>query len=63
MGAGGLGAYTDAAKIHDEIEDARALYRRSGFTVLDVTDRPIEATADRIIDLITRRFGQQAHTP
>ena len=32
MGAGGLGAYTDASKIHLEIEAARALYRRSGFT-------------------------------
>jgi regulator of PEP synthase PpsR (kinase-PPPase family) len=63
MGAGDLGAYTDATKIYQEIEAASTLYRRSGFTVLDVTDRPIETTADRVIDLITRRFGQNAHTP
>jgi regulator of PEP synthase PpsR (kinase-PPPase family) len=61
LGAGGLGAYTDASKIHLEIEAARTLYRRSGFTEIDVTDRPIEASADQIIDLITRRFGSQAH--
>jgi hypothetical protein len=61
MGAGGLGDYTDATKIHQEIEAARALYRRSGFTTLDVTDRPIEATADTVIDRITRRFGSNAH--
>ena len=63
MGAGGLGAYTDASKIHLEMEAACALYRHSGFTVLDVTDCPIETTADQIIDRITRRFGSQAHTP
>jgi len=61
MGAGGLGAYTDANKIHLEIEAARTLYQRSGFTTIDVTDRPIEATADQVIDRITRRFGAKAH--
>jgi regulator of PEP synthase PpsR (kinase-PPPase family) len=57
LGAGGLGAYTDPSKIHLEIEHARTLYRRHGFTQIDVTDQPIEASADRIIDLVTRRFG------
>jgi regulator of PEP synthase PpsR (kinase-PPPase family) len=63
LGAGRLGDYTDASKIHIEIEAACALYRRSGFTTIEVTDRPIEATADQIVDLITRRFGSGAHTP
>jgi regulator of PEP synthase PpsR (kinase-PPPase family) len=61
MGAGGLGAYTDPARIHQEVEAARIFYRRSGFTVLDVTDQPIEASAEQVIDLITRRFGSVAH--
>jgi len=61
LGAGGLGAYTDAPKIHLEIEAVCAFYRRSGFTTIDVTDRPIEATADQVVDLITRRFGSEAH--
>jgi regulator of PEP synthase PpsR (kinase-PPPase family) len=61
LGAGGLGAYTDGTKIHLEIETVRAYYQRSGFTTIDVTDRPIEATADQIADLITRRFGSKAH--
>jgi regulator of PEP synthase PpsR (kinase-PPPase family) len=63
MRAGGLGAYTDAASIHQEIETAVTLYKHRGFTQIDVTDRPIETTADQIVDLITRRFGAQAHTP
>jgi regulator of PEP synthase PpsR (kinase-PPPase family) len=62
MRAGELGAYTDAARIHQEIETAVTFYRRRGFTQIDVTDRPIETTADQIVDLITRRFGAQAHT-
>ena len=53
---------TNPAKIHQELETTRTFYRRSGFTVIDVTDRPIESTAEQVIDLITRRFGSQAHT-
>jgi hypothetical protein len=61
MGAGGLGPYTDATRIHFEIEAARAFYQRSGFTTIDVTDRPIEASADAVIDRLTQRFGSKAH--
>jgi hypothetical protein len=62
LGARGLGAYTDPARVYEEVEAARNLCRRHGFTVLDVTDKPIEATADQIVELITRRFGSRAHT-
>jgi regulator of PEP synthase PpsR (kinase-PPPase family) len=61
LGTRPLGAYADPSKIHEEIEYARAICRRSGFTVIDVTDKPIEASADEIADLITRRFGSRAH--
>jgi hypothetical protein len=30
--------------------------------VVDVTDKPIETSADEIIELITRRFKAEAHT-
>ncbi len=62
LGAPSLGAYINPTRIHEEVGAARNLCRRHGFTVLDVTDKPIEATADRIIELVTRRFGSQAHT-
>jgi regulator of PEP synthase PpsR (kinase-PPPase family) len=61
LGTRPLGAYADPSKIHEEIEYARAICRRSGFTVIDVTDKPIEASADEVADLITRRFGSRAH--
>jgi regulator of PEP synthase PpsR (kinase-PPPase family) len=61
LGTGPLGAYTDPAKIHEEMETARAIYRRLGISVLDVTDRPIEASADEIVERVTRRLGSKAH--
>jgi regulator of PEP synthase PpsR (kinase-PPPase family) len=61
LGTRPLGAYADPAKIHEEMETVRAIYRRLGIHVLDVTDRPIEASADEIAELITRRLGSKAH--
>jgi regulator of PEP synthase PpsR (kinase-PPPase family) len=63
LGGQSLGAYVDPAKIHAEVEYARAICRRNGFAVIDVTDKPIEASADDIVDLVTRRFGSRAHRP
>ena len=61
LGAGRLGDYADPAAIHREVETARALFRRQGFTAIDVTDRPIESSADQIVELVTRRLKSGAH--
>jgi regulator of PEP synthase PpsR (kinase-PPPase family) len=61
LGAHSLGDYADPAKIYEEIETARALCYRHGFFVLDVTDKSIEATADQVVDRITRLLGSKAH--
>ena len=61
LGTHPLGAYVDPAQIHSEVETAHAICRRHGFSVLDVTDKPIEASADEIVELITRRLGSKAH--
>jgi regulator of PEP synthase PpsR (kinase-PPPase family) len=63
LGTRPLGAYVDAAKIHQEVQAARDVCRRLGFFVLDVTDKPIEASADEIVDRLTRRLGSKAHHP
>jgi regulator of PEP synthase PpsR (kinase-PPPase family) len=39
---------------------ARRVFERGGFAVLDVTDKPIETTADEIVALITRRIGTES---
>jgi regulator of PEP synthase PpsR (kinase-PPPase family) len=59
--APGLQAYTDPAVIEEELAEARRVFRQGGFTTLDVTDKPIEVSADQVIELITRRFGDRAH--
>lgn len=56
--APGLEAYTDPAAIYDEVQAARQVFRQGGFSAIDVTDKPIETSANQVVDLITRRFGE-----
>jgi regulator of PEP synthase PpsR (kinase-PPPase family) len=60
LGAPGLEAYTDASAVYEELEAATRVLRRSGFTIIDVTDKPIEASVSQVIELITRRFGAKS---
>lgn len=62
LGAPGLEAYADPVAISEELESAKRIIRRGGFTTIDVTDKPIEASANQVIDLITRRFGEKYRT-
>lgn len=55
MGAPGLGNYTDPEAIYAELSAAEALFKRRGFTLLDVTNRPLESNADEIL----RRLGSR----
>jgi regulator of PEP synthase PpsR (kinase-PPPase family) len=59
LGAPGLDAYTDPAAIGEELDAARTLFERHDFSVIDVTDKPIEASASQVIDLIVQRFGEK----
>ncbi|MGC8879912.1 MAG: pyruvate, water dikinase regulatory protein [Anaerolineae bacterium] len=62
LGIHGHASYTDASVIYEELEMARHVFERGGFAVLDVTDKPIETTADEIVALITRRVGTESGT-
>lgn len=57
LGAPGQTAYTDPTAIFEELEMARHTFERGGFAVVDVTDKPIETSADEIVALMTRRVG------
>ncbi len=46
--------YVDLDKVRAEVRAALTLYQRGGFAVIDVTDKPIEASADEIIRLISQ---------
>lgn len=50
--------YVNAESIYEEVAAARAFCRRQGFRLVDVTDRPIESSAEEIIALVTRRMRQ-----
>mgnify|MGYP005861845211 CR=1 FL=1 len=49
-------AYTDLEKLYEETDAARRRDRRGGFTVVDVTNKPIEETADQVVARISRWF-------
>jgi len=51
-------AYVDPDTLYDEIEYARRVFRQGGFSTVNVTNRPIEETADEVIALISRYFEQ-----
>lgn len=48
-------AYDDPEAICEELDAAQQLFRRCGWPVIDVTDRPIEASANAVIALVRTR--------
>jgi [pyruvate, water dikinase]-phosphate phosphotransferase / [pyruvate, water dikinase] kinase len=55
LGAPGPTAYTDPEAIETELKMARRIYRQHGFAVIQVTDKPVETSADEVIRLARRR--------
>ena len=47
----GRSHYTDASSVRDELRDAKRLFGRRGYPVIDVSRRSIEETAAQIINL------------
>ncbi len=58
LASGGGLSYTDPLRIQDELESAQLVFRRGHFPVIDVTDKPIEESADEVLGLITRHFRE-----
>lgn len=56
LGAPGHTEYTDPVAIQDEIDAALMFCRQHDFSVINVTDKSIETSADEIIRLMARRF-------
>ncbi|MFV9505026.1 MAG: pyruvate, water dikinase regulatory protein [Oscillochloridaceae bacterium umkhey_bin13] len=48
--------YTDPDELYEEIKAASRLFRQGGFSTINVTNKPIEETADQVIALISRYF-------
>lgn len=54
-------AYASRKKIEEEIFTAHRYYIAKGYSVLDISDKPVETSAEEIIEMITRRFKAAAH--
>ena len=57
LGVSNKSSYTDPVDLFEEVEEARKLFRRQGFAMVNVTDKPIEESADEVIALINRRLN------
>jgi len=49
--------YINRKKVRDELDYAKSIFNNGGFTILNVTNRPIEHTANEIVTMVTDRFG------
>ncbi len=47
--------YTDPQRLIDEVEDAEQFFRHHGFRIVNVTNKPIEDIADRVMSLVPGR--------
>ncbi len=54
-GDSGGGRYIDAADIYEEVKTAQEVAQRGGFAIVDITDKPIEESAQEVISLVTRK--------
>ena len=54
LGVKGTSAYIDPNLVYAEVEAARKIFLKNGFRVLDVTDKPIETSADEVVRMVTR---------
>ncbi|MEM7727942.1 MAG: pyruvate, water dikinase regulatory protein [Pseudomonadota bacterium] len=59
-GGSGRTDYTDQTSVRDEIREAKRLFTKRGFPVIDVSRRSIEETAAQIINLYKMHRPEQA---
>ena len=51
--------YIDRRKVGQEIEFAERIFTKGGFTVINITNKPVESSANEILTILTERFGQE----
>ena len=54
-------AYSDSEALYAEVEYARRIFRRGEFSTINVTNKPIEESADQVIALISRYFEHRLY--
>ncbi|PWB64996.1 MAG: phosphoenolpyruvate synthase regulatory protein, partial [Deltaproteobacteria bacterium] len=61
LGTVGPTDYSNPSAVFEELEAAKRIYREGGFSVVEVTDKPIEATASEIIKIVTAHPDKEHH--
>lgn len=61
LGTRDIYSYASRVDIEKEIRMAQRYYVTKGFSMIDVSNKPIETSAEEIIEMITRRFKSNAH--
>ena len=49
--------YVNRRKVRDELDNAKKICEKGGFTLINVSNKPIEYSANKIITMVTDRFG------
>jgi regulator of PEP synthase PpsR (kinase-PPPase family) len=61
LGVSKVTAYALKKDIEEEIKTARKYFISKGYSMVEVSSKPIETSAEEIIEIITRRFRTKAH--
>lgn len=61
LGVSDIYSYSSRRDIEQEILDAQRYYIAKGYSMINVSSKPIETSAEEIIEMITRRFKANAH--
>lgn len=56
MGKFDASSYLNQNSVNEEIEYAERIFRKGGFTTIDVTNKPIENTSNEILEYYQKRF-------
>ena len=51
--------YINKRKVGEELASARRIFERGGFTEIQITNKPIESSANEILNILTSRFEQE----
>jgi len=51
-------SYNNPHDVREELDLAESIFRKGGFTIIDVTNKPIESSSNEIVRIITKRFPQ-----
>jgi hypothetical protein len=59
-------SYIDQRSVREEIRNAMFVFDRGGFTIVNVSNKPIESTANEILKYMSKRFmyrGRKLQSP